>query len=127
MKTTNTCCGILTAVKKRTSPVIDILLWVQCYAALVAVLALQHPQKIPEFMAYQSVIIKCHRDFEVAHLSVLMVRRLLWRLCLQCKNPIALSVSSSVCVVFMDLFYPSHFQVFYRVVRLARNDIVGSI
>jgi len=60
----NTCCGILTAVKKRKSPVIDILLWVQCYAALVAVLALQHPQKIPEFMAYQSVIIKCHRDFE---------------------------------------------------------------
>ena len=60
----NSCCGMLTAARKRKSPVVDILLWLQCYAALVAALALQHPQKTPEFMAYQSIIIKCHRDFE---------------------------------------------------------------
>ena len=47
---------------------VDILLWVQCYTALVAVLAAGTPTsteiKIPEFMAYKSTIIKCHPDFE---------------------------------------------------------------
>lgn len=50
--------------KKPTGPITDILQWVQCYAALVGVLARAYPSMVPELMAYLGTIIKCARDFE---------------------------------------------------------------
>ena len=48
----------------RRGPVTDILLWLECYSALVAVLASKYPQRIGDFMSYQATIIKAHRNFE---------------------------------------------------------------
>ena len=41
----------------------NILLWLECYASLVAVLASRYPTKVGHFMAYQKLIIKAHRMF----------------------------------------------------------------
>ena len=49
--------------RQRRGPVTDILLWVECYASLVEVLCTGHPDKVPEFMAYQRTIVKAHRTF----------------------------------------------------------------
>ena len=49
-----------------TGPVTDIVLWVECYSSLVAVLAKKHPQHIADFMAYQRSIIKASRNFDGA-------------------------------------------------------------
>ena len=48
----------------RRGPVTDILLWVECYSSLVAVLATKFPQHIGDFMAYQKTIIKACKNFE---------------------------------------------------------------
>jgi hypothetical protein len=48
---------------QRKGPVTDILVWVECYASLVAVLASGHPKKMQEFMAYMRSIVKAHRTF----------------------------------------------------------------
>ena len=50
--------------RRRTAPITDILQWLQCYAAMVGVLARAYPQMVPEFMSYQATIIKCARDFD---------------------------------------------------------------
>ena len=50
--------------KRRTTPVTDILQWLQCYAAMVGVLSKAYPSMVPEFMSYQATIIKCARDFD---------------------------------------------------------------
>lgn len=42
--------------QSRRGPVTDILLWVECYSSLVAVLATKFPQYIGDFMAYQKTI-----------------------------------------------------------------------
>ena len=49
--------------KHRKAPITDILCWLQCYGTMVAALATKFPGKVPQFMAYQSLIIKSHRDF----------------------------------------------------------------
>lgn len=50
--------------KKKPPPVTDILTWSECYASLVSVLSASYPTFVPEFMAYMSMIIKCHKRFE---------------------------------------------------------------
>lgn len=47
----------------RRGPVTDILLWVECYSSLVAVLSLKFPEKTPQLMSYQQTIVKAHRTF----------------------------------------------------------------
>jgi len=56
--------NILTWPRRKVGPVTDILQWLSCSAAMVAVLSRAYPQMVPEFMAYQATIIKCCRDFE---------------------------------------------------------------
>ena len=48
----------------RRGPVVDILLWLECYSSLVAVLVTKYPQHIGVFMAYQGTIIKASKNFE---------------------------------------------------------------
>jgi hypothetical protein len=55
---------VLTMPRRKVAPVTDILLWLQCYAALVGVLSRGYPTMVPEFMSYQAMIIKCSRDFQ---------------------------------------------------------------
>jgi len=50
--------------KRRRAPVTDVLVWVQCFSAMVGVLSTKYPDKVPEFMAYQALIVKCSRDYE---------------------------------------------------------------
>jgi len=45
------------------SPVSNILIWLDCYASLVAVLCSAHPNKAGEFMAYQKTIISAYRKY----------------------------------------------------------------
>ena len=47
----------------RRGPVTNILLWLECYSSLVAVLSSRYPTKIGQFMAYQKTIIKTQRTF----------------------------------------------------------------
>lgn len=42
----------------------NIFTWLQCYGTLVSVLAHKFPSKVSEFMAYQSIIIRCYADYE---------------------------------------------------------------
>ena len=55
------CCHHNRASRK--GPVTDILLWVECYSTLVAVLASQYPTKIPQLMVYQKTIVKAHKTY----------------------------------------------------------------
>jgi hypothetical protein len=50
--------------RRKSAPVTDILLWLQCYAALVGVLFREYPTMVPEFTSYQAMIIKCLHDFQ---------------------------------------------------------------
>ena len=50
--------------RRRPAPVTDILQWLSCYAVMVGVLSRVYPTMVPEFMAYQTTIIRCYRDFE---------------------------------------------------------------
>ena len=56
--------SVISLPRRRSSPVTDVLQWCQCFAALVGVLSRVYPQMVPEFMVYQSTIIKCARDFQ---------------------------------------------------------------
>ena len=56
--------SVISLPRRRSPPVTDILQWCQCFAALVGVLSQAYPQMVPEFMAYQTTIIKCARDFQ---------------------------------------------------------------
>ena len=47
----------------RRGPVTDIMLWVECYASLVAVLTSRYPDKGPEFMSYLRTIVHAQRTF----------------------------------------------------------------
>ena len=47
----------------RRGPVTDILLWIECYASMVAVLSSGFLQKTPELMAYLKTIVRAHRSF----------------------------------------------------------------
>ncbi len=44
--------------------VMDLLLWTECYATLVAVLSVHYPHKAPHFMAYLRTIIRASHNFE---------------------------------------------------------------
>ena len=57
------CCSTHTPRTPRRGPVTNILLWVECYSSLVAVLSSKYPTKIGHFMAYQKMIIKAQRTF----------------------------------------------------------------
>ena len=47
----------------RKGPISDILLWIDCYSSMVAVLASKYPAYVPQLMAYQKTIIKAHKSF----------------------------------------------------------------
>lgn len=49
--------------RPRRGPVTEILLWVECYASLVSVLATKYPDKTPQLMMYQKTIVKAQRTF----------------------------------------------------------------
>ncbi len=49
--------------QQRKGPVTDILVWVECFASLVTMLATRYPGKTPQLMAYQRTIVKAHRSF----------------------------------------------------------------
>ena len=44
-----------------SSDIVDVLVCVQTFAAMVGVLSTKYPS---EFMAYQSLIVKCSRDYD---------------------------------------------------------------
>ena len=48
----------------RRAPVNDILLWLECYTTMAAILISQYPSKAAELLAYQRTILCAHRDFE---------------------------------------------------------------
>ena len=56
------CCHHLRSSQRRRS-VTNILLWVECYAAMVAILASKYPHKTTDFMTYLHTIMKAHRSF----------------------------------------------------------------
>ena len=45
-------------------PVVDILVWLECYSSLVAVLAMRFPGYVGDFMAYQRTIIRASKNFK---------------------------------------------------------------
>ena len=57
------CCH-QTQLMKKKAPITNLLLWLECYATLVSVLATKFPSYTPEFMAYQQTIIKAAGNFE---------------------------------------------------------------
>ena len=54
------CCHRRT---QRRGPVTDILLWTECFASFVTVLATKFPDKTGQFMAYLKTIVKAQRTF----------------------------------------------------------------
>ena len=56
--------NLSTLFRKKKEPVTDILVWVQCFSAMVAILAQQYPAAIPHLMAYQSTIVKCAKRYD---------------------------------------------------------------
>ena len=54
----------LSLPQQRTTPVTDILQWLQCFVGMVGVLSQKYPQMVPELMVYQAMIVKCSHDFE---------------------------------------------------------------
>ena len=57
------CCHQSRRTSRR-APVTDILLWLECYASMAALLATRYPNKAAELVAYQRTIFCAHRDFE---------------------------------------------------------------
>lgn len=56
--------GLMGLHRRKSAPVTNVLQWVQCFAAMVGVLSRAYPQMVPDLMAYQATIVRCHRDFE---------------------------------------------------------------
>ena len=54
------CCLELRCLTRR-APIRDILLWVECFSSLVAILGSAHPHHIVDFMAYQRSIVRASR------------------------------------------------------------------
>ena len=57
------CCGGHVSHSTKRGPVTDILVWLDCYASLVAILCSSYPEKIGHFMIYQKTIIKAQRTY----------------------------------------------------------------
>ena len=55
---------MITWPKRRSALVMDILQWLQCYAALVGVLLRAYPTMVPELMSYQATIINRAQNFD---------------------------------------------------------------
>ena len=47
----------------RRVPVYNILVWVECFSHMVAILASRYPDKTAQLMAYQRTIVHAHRSF----------------------------------------------------------------
>jgi len=47
----------------RRAPISNILVWVECYSYMVAILASRYPDKTAQLMAYQRTIVHAHRSF----------------------------------------------------------------
>ena len=58
---TSTCS--LSRRPSRRSPVTDILVWVECYSMMAAVLAGKYPDKAPQLLAYRRRIVHAARNF----------------------------------------------------------------
>lgn len=56
------CCSSA-STKMRKPPIINIT-WLQGFASLVSALSTTFPAYVPEFMAYQSTIVRCYRDYD---------------------------------------------------------------
>ena len=56
--------NVLSLPRRKSAPMTNILLWVQCFAGIVGVFSTQYAQVVPELMAYMATIVKCSRDFE---------------------------------------------------------------
>jgi len=56
------CCSHSSKSSRRT-PVSNIVVWLDCYASLVAVLSSAHPEKFNQFMMYQKTIILAYQRF----------------------------------------------------------------
>ena len=51
--------------RSRTWPAIpDLATWLQCFGIFVAMLAQQQPERVPELMAYQSIIAKASQKYK---------------------------------------------------------------
>ena len=55
------CCGLRRPTKKAL--LTDILVWLECFSTMVAVLASKYPEKTVHFMAYQQTIIHASKNF----------------------------------------------------------------
>lgn len=55
------CCSLKKPPRKK--PITDILLWLECFSTLVAVLSTAYPEKTAHFMAYQQTIIQANKNF----------------------------------------------------------------
>lgn len=53
--------------RRKKAPTTNIFQWLQCFSAMVGVLARAYPQMVPDLMAYQATIIWCYQDFEELH------------------------------------------------------------
>ena len=59
------CCSTSAAGgRKRRPPVTNIFTWLQGFASMVSALSTKYPGMVPEFLAYQSTIIKCYKDYD---------------------------------------------------------------
>ena len=54
----------LSLLLRRTTPITDILQWLQCFAGMVSVLPQKYPKMVPELDGISATIVKCSRDFE---------------------------------------------------------------
>lgn len=60
--TLESCCRA--AHPKRVGMITDILLWIECYASMVAVLMSKYPDKAPQFMCYLKSVIHASWNLE---------------------------------------------------------------
>ena len=60
---TSQCCH-QARPQPRRGPITDIILWLECYSSLVAVLATRYPQYIGNFMPYQHTINRASTNYE---------------------------------------------------------------
>ena len=59
----STSCCSHSRRSSRKRPITNILTWLECYSALVSILATRYPLHTGQFMAYQRTIVKAHRSF----------------------------------------------------------------
>lgn len=50
--------------KSKKKLVTSILEWVQCFGLYTAIISKNHPERVPDLLAYQSLIIDAHREYK---------------------------------------------------------------